>query len=259
MGVTISTNTSKVLGLLLILYFFRKFIDIRLSLKYLRPFPKNTLYKILYLGLPSGGESLSYQISQMVIMRFVNVMGIVVITTKIYAYIIAMFSYIYSQALAMATQIIVGFLIGAGDLDAVEQRVWKTIRIAVTISTTVTLLLFFNSDSIYGIFTDNPEVLELGRHIFLIEVFLEAGRAVNMVMVMSLQAAGDIKWPVTTGLVSMWSVATLGAWFFGLHLGWGLVAYGLPCASMNACVRWYLFTAGKAKAGAKIICWNDKQ
>ena len=101
MGVTISTNTSKVLGLLLILYFFRKFIDIRLSLKYLRPFPKNTLYKILYLGLPSGGESLSYQISQMVIMRFVNVMGIVVITTKIYAYIIAMFSYIYSQALAM--------------------------------------------------------------------------------------------------------------------------------------------------------------
>lgn len=104
-------------------------------------------------------------------------MGIVVITTKIYAYIIAMFSYIYSQALAMATQIIVGFLIGAGDLDAVEQRVWKTIRIAVTISTTVTLLLFFNSDSIYGIFTDNPEVLELGRHIFLIEVFLEAGRA----------------------------------------------------------------------------------
>lgn len=104
---------------------------------------------------------------------------------------------------------------------------WKTIRIAVTISTTVTLLLFFNSDSIYGIFTDNPEVLELGRHIFLIEVFLEAGRAVNMVMVMSLQAAGDIKWPVTTGLVSMWSVATLGAWFFGLHLGWGLVGVWL--------------------------------
>lgn len=78
-------------------------------------------------------------------MRFVNVMGIVVITTKIYAYIIAMFSYIYSQALAMATQIIVGFLIGAGDLDAVEQRVWKTIRIAVTISTTVTLLLFLTA------------------------------------------------------------------------------------------------------------------
>ena len=240
LGVTISTNTSKVLGLLLILYFFRRFIDVKLSFKYLRPFPKNTLYKILYLGLPSGGESLSYQISQMVIMRFVNVMGIVVITTKIYAYIIAMFSYIYSQALAMATQIIVGFLIGAGDLDAVEKRVWKTIRLSVLISTTLTLILFFNSDRIYGIFTDNPEVLELGRHIFLIEVFLEAGRAVNMVMVMSLQAAGDIKWPVTTGLVSMWSVATLGAWFFGLHLGWGLVGVWLAMC-LDECLRALVF------------------
>ena len=59
----------------------------------------------------------------------------------------------------MATQIIVGFLIGAGDLDAVEKRVWKTIRLSVLISTTLTLILFFNSDRIYGIFTDNPEVL----------------------------------------------------------------------------------------------------
>ena len=57
-------------------------------------------------------------------MRFVNVMGIVVITTKIYAYIIAMFSYTYSQALAMETKLIVGFLIGACDLDDVEKRGW---------------------------------------------------------------------------------------------------------------------------------------
>lgn len=40
LGVTISTNSSKVLGLLLILYFFRRFINLPLSFKYLRPFPK---------------------------------------------------------------------------------------------------------------------------------------------------------------------------------------------------------------------------
>lgn len=240
LGVTISTNTSKVLGLLLIIYFFRRFIDIKLSLKYLKPFPKKTLYKILYLGLPSGGESLSYQISQMVIMRFVNVMGIVVITTKVYAYIIANCSYIYSQALAMATQIIVGFLIGKGDLDAVTERVWKTIRIAVLLSGSITFILYLHSDFIYGIFTDNPEVLALGRQIFLIEIFLEMGRAVNMVMVMSLQAAGDIKWPVTTGLVSMWLVATLGAYVFGIVLNMGLVGIWLAMC-LDECIRALVF------------------
>lgn len=212
LGVTISTNSSKVLGLLLILY-FSAVLSICPCLLNIFVLSQKTLHNILYLGLPSGGESLSYQLSQMVIMKFVNLMGLVVITTKIYAYIIAMFSYIYSQALAMATQIIVGFLLGRGDQEAVSQRVWQTVRLAVLISGTLTTLLYFNSDHIYGIFTDNPEVLELGRHIFLIEIFLEIGRAVNMVMVMSLQAAGDIKGPVTIGLLSMWLVSVSGAYF----------------------------------------------
>lgn len=247
LGVTISTNTSKVLGLLLIMYFFRRFIDVRLSRKYLTPFPGHTLFKILYLGLPSGGESLSYQISQMVIMRFVNVMGLVVITTKIYAYIIANCTYVYTQSLAMATQIIVGFLIGTGNLDAVSSRVWKTIRLGVLISGSLTFLLYLNSDFIYGIFTDNPEVLELGRHIFLIEIFLEMGRAVNMVMVMSLQAAGDIKWPVTTGLISMWLTATLGSYILGIVCGLGLIGVWLAmCADeiLRACVFIYRWRSG---------------
>lgn len=247
LGVTISTNTSKALGLLLIMYFFRRFIDVRLSWKYLTPFPKHTLFKILYLGLPSGGESLSYQISQMVIMRFVNVMGLVVITTKIYAYIIANCTYVYTQSLAMATQIIVGFLIGTGNLDAVSSRVWKTIRLGVLISGSLTFLLYLNSDFIYGIFTDNPEVLELGRHIFLIEIFLEMGRAVNMVMVMSLQAAGDIKWPVTTGLISMWLTATLGSYILGIVCGLGLIGVWLAmCADeiLRACVFIYRWRSG---------------
>lgn len=240
LGVVISTNTSKVLGLLLIVWFFIRFIDIKISWKYLRPFPWQTLYKILYLGLPSGGESLSYQISQMVIMRFVNLLGLAVITTKVYAYIIANCSYVYSQALAMATQIIVGFLIGRGQLQEVSERVWKTIRLAVCLSGGITFLLYLNSDAIYGIFTADPEVLKLGRQIFLVEIFLEMGRAVNMVMVMSLQAAGDIKWPVTTGLISMWLVATLGAYFFGIVMGLGLVGIWLAMC-FDECLRALVF------------------
>ncbi len=247
LGVTISTNTSKVIGLLLIIHFFKKYIDVKLDAKYLKPFPKHTLYQILYLGLPSGCESLSYQISQMVIMRFVNTMGLIVITTKVYAYIIASCTYVYTQSLAMATQIIVGFLLGMGDQDAVSSRVWKTIRLGILISGSLTFGLFLVSDQIYGIFTDNPQVLELGRHIFMIEIFLEIGRAVNMVMVMSLQAAGDIKWPVTTGLISMWLTATLGGYFLGIVLGWGLIGIWIAMAAdeiLRACVFIYRWHSG---------------
>ncbi|WP_317422986.1 hypothetical protein [uncultured Acidaminococcus sp.] len=40
-------------------------------------------------------------LSQAAIMTFVNLFGIAVITTKVYAYIISMISYLYSQAMAM--------------------------------------------------------------------------------------------------------------------------------------------------------------
>ena len=38
----------------------------------------------------------------------------------------------------------------------------------------------------------------------------------------------------------MWSVATLGAWFFGLHLGWGLVGVWLAMC-LDECLRALVF------------------
>lgn len=77
-GVCISTNTAKVLGLLLVMYLLRKKTPLRLSLRHLRPFPKKTLKNLLYLGIPSAGETFSYQLSQTTIMTFVNLFGIAV-------------------------------------------------------------------------------------------------------------------------------------------------------------------------------------
>lgn len=62
-GVCISTNTAKFLGLLLVMYLLRKKTPLRLSLRHLRPFPKKTLKNLLYLGIPSAGETFSYQLS----------------------------------------------------------------------------------------------------------------------------------------------------------------------------------------------------
>ena len=216
-GVCVSTNISKCLGFLLIVWLFRRHTQARLSFRYLRPFPFGTLRKILSLGIPCGGETFSYQFSQTVIMKFVNVFGIAVITTKIYAYIIAMVSYVYSQSLAMATQILVGYFKGAGDNEEVDRRVKFTILVSVLLSGTISLLVYLHSDAVFSIFTDDPEVHALGRTILFIEIFLEIGRAVNMSMVMALNAAGDVRAPITVGIIFMWGIAT----FAGDSPGYG--------------------------------------
>ena len=61
-----------------------------------------------------------------------------------------------------------------------------------------------------------------------------------MSMVMALNAAGDVKFPITIGIIFMWSVAVAGSWLLGVHWGWGLV--GIWIAMMcDECIRALLF------------------
>ena len=65
-----------------------------ISLRALRPFPKDLLKKLLGIGLPSAGENFAYSLSQITILSFINLFGTAVITTKVYASMLAMVSYI---------------------------------------------------------------------------------------------------------------------------------------------------------------------
>lgn len=239
-GVAISTNVSKALGLALIYWIFRKYLGVALSLRYLRPFPWQSVRKMLSISVPTGGEALSYQLSQTTIMKMVNVFGLLVINTKVYVYIVVMFAYVYAMAISAAMQIVVGFLVGAGKFDAVSGKVWYTMRIALAVGTGMTVLFYLGSDLVLGVFTDDPQVLALGKTILFIEIFLEIGRAVNIVMVRALQAAGDIKTPVTVGIVCMWSIAVGLAYFFGVVLELGLVGIWIGMA-VDECVRAVIF------------------
>lgn len=173
-------------------------------------------------------------------MMFVNLFGVAVITTKVYAYIIAMISYLYSQALAMATQILVSYFKGANDNKQVDKQVKFTIFVSLILSGTLSILVYFNCDAIFSLFTSDLEVHQLGKTIMFVDIFLEMGRAVNMCMVMALNAAGDVKAPITIGIIFMWSVSVLGGWFFGVHLLWGLVGIWVAMA-LDECSRGLVF------------------
>ena len=127
-GAAISSNLSRIAGLAIMFWIFYKKLGARFSLRYLRPFPKNMLRQLLHIGLPSGGESLSYNMTQIFIMTFVNLFGSVSINTKVYASMFAMCSYLFSSAIGQASQVIVGYLVGAGDLKSTNRQVWYTCK-----------------------------------------------------------------------------------------------------------------------------------
>lgn len=230
-GAAVSTNISKVAGLLFLWVIYRRRVGIPLSPKLLRPYPAAVTRRLLFFALPSGGESLSYQLSQTVIMRMVNLFGTAVIATKVYCSILANVAYVYSIAMAQATQIVTGYLLGEGKVDRIGRRVWSAVGISLAVSLSVTLTLYLNSDAVFGLFTSDPVVLELGRDILMVEFVLEIGRSVNIVMVRCLMAVGDVEMPVISCVASAWVVAIGLGWYLGVHLGWGLVGIWIAMAA----------------------------
>ena len=249
-GAAAATVLSKLAGLLLAVWVLYKKCPVRFSLRYLFPFPKETVRRLLGIALPLGTESLSYNVSQIFILRFINLMGTTVIATKVYASMLANVSYIYTVAIAQATQIIVGYLMGAGKVEDASRRVWSTTRIALVISEFITLLLLLFCDPIYNLFTTDPAIHALGRQILLVELALELGRTINIIMVKTLTTAGDVWFPVAIGIFSMWTIAVFGGWLLGHSLSWGLVGIWVAMA-FDECLRGILFTVRFRRGGWK--------
>lgn len=239
-GAAISTDISKLVGLLLMLQLFRKRIDLRLNVKYLRPFPVQILMNLCRLAIPSGVESFSYNMSQMCILGIVNSFGTLVTVTKGYCSIFANLSYVYAMAIASATQVVLGYLIGGKRIDLIQKRVNATTKVALCACVGMAFLLYLGSDYIFLMFTDNPEILSLGKRILFIEIFLEIGRAINIVMTKCLIAVGDAVTPTVVGVIFQWGVAFAGAWVFGLIFHWGLEGIWIAMA-IDECARGLIF------------------
>lgn len=213
------------------LAFFVRHTPVRPRLADLAPFPRRTFAQMLGIGVPSSGEQFSYDLSQTVILAFVNTLGSAVVTVRVYCNMCANVAYLYSIAVSQATQIVIGYLFGQGRPGPIPRRVWTANAIAIAVSVSVTVLLWLNSDKIFGLVTDDASVWALGHTILGIEIFLEVGRSLNIVFVRSLIALGDIRTPVIANIVSSWTVGVGGSWLLGIHLGWGLAGMWVAMAA----------------------------
>ena len=221
-GAAISTVISKTIGLICIYVVFRKYTKIELKLKYLKQGSKEMLMKLLKIGIPSGAENFSYNLSQICILSVINPYGAAVTATKGYCSLLANFAYVYAIAISEAVQIVIGYLLGRGQVDEVGKKVWWTLKISIGVCVGMMFVIWLFSHSILGIFTQDEGMLSLGKQILLIDIFLEFGRAINILMTKCLISVGEIKLPICVGISFHWVVAVLLSWIFGGVLRFGL-------------------------------------
>ncbi|MGN0500151.1 MAG: MATE family efflux transporter [Ruminococcus sp.] len=230
-GVAISTCASRVFALIAAVFYFYRVIHGRLGIKYLRPFPVKILKELLRLGIPTAGENISYNFSQLVLQAFINTMGMVAINARIYANMMCTFTYMFAYSAAIATQIIVGHSVGANNYDFAYKRVMKTLKIGMAVSISIAVVNWLVSGFTFRAFTEDAAVVRLASEMMFIAIFLEIGRTTNIVVINSMKAAGDVKFPTILAIFSMWGISVLLAYALGIVLGMGLagVWIGMAC------------------------------
>ncbi len=235
-GVAISTVAARFLAVVALITFFYVTKTGRLSLRYLNPFPFKLLANMIKIGLPTAGESLTYNLYQTTLLSFVNAMGNDAVNARAYCNTLISFAMIFSNASAMATQIITGHLVGAEKSEEAYKRVFRTLMTSMPITVALACINAILCRYTLHIFTENPNIIEIGQTIMIADIFVEIGRCLNMTFVSSLKAAGAYMFPFIAGIICNWGLGLTVGYTAGVVLGIGVAGIFLGTAT-DECIR----------------------
>ncbi|MCR5256322.1 MAG: MATE family efflux transporter [Acetatifactor sp.] len=251
-GVALATVTARIVAVSVAVFMFYRYSLGKFSLKLLNPFPGKLLSKMIKIGLPSAGESLSYNMYQIVLLSFINSLGNGSVNARAYCNTLISLANVFSNQCALATQIITGHLVGAGKEDAAYRRVWRTLLTSMPITLALAAVNWQLSPYTLRLFTDNQAIIDIAYKIMFVDLFIEVGRVLNMTFVCSLKASGDYVFPLAVGLFTMWFLGATGGHLFGITLGLGAMGVFMGTA-IDECVRG-IIVMGRWKSGK----WRGK-
>ena len=226
-GAAISSVISRALAACVFIWLLTRALDVKVKLKNFVTWSSDYVSKILKIGVPSALEQVLYQGSQIVLLYYVTFVGAEALSARSYAYSISMFIYLFAMAVGTGTAIMIGRYVGAGEQDRAYQQVWKSLRTGMTVSLMMVVVVISLRDPLMHIFTDNEEIVHIGTSVLALSILLETGRTINITIINSLRAAGDAKYPVRIGFISMICIGLTAGYVLVFQLDLGLVGVWL--------------------------------
>lgn len=226
-GVAASSAFSMIASFVLFAIIIKRKKDVMFDLKGIKNVPRNFYRIILSVGVPTAGESLSYNMSQIVIMAMISSLGTYVMSAQVYTQTIVRFVFIITMAIGNAVQIKAGYYVGAKEYDTAYHKIFKYSAVATSCSVFFILLTNFIKNPIISLFTHQPEIASIVATLLVGSIYIEFGRSLNLIYIGALKGSGDVKFPVVYGIISMWSIIVLFGWFLGIKLGMGIMGFWL--------------------------------
>ncbi|QUL54737.1 MATE family efflux transporter [Paenibacillus tritici] len=229
-GAAISTVISRFIALILFFLLLYRIMEIRVKWHYYIHLSRKYVLQILKIGIPSAFESVIYQCCQLIFTLYITYLGAEAMATRQYAVNISNYIFLFSVAVAMGTSIIVGHLVGARRPQEAYSRVFTSVKWALLVTILMDGVVILFRVPLMSLFTDNELIIAMGAQVILLSFFLETGRTCNLVIINSLRASGDAKFPVYMGLISMVCMSLPLGYYLVFTLDLGLAGVWLATA-----------------------------
>lgn len=218
-GVAAATVISRMVNLSIVMLFSLTKVHIPKGAE--RASSRIILGQIFKIGVPSAFESILYNISITMAIRFLNQMDSEGFNVAARAYVaqLANFSYAAGAALAQANGIMTGWRIGRHEYEACRIGTRKAWFAGIVVSLCLSFVIALMAPLLIPFFTDDPAMIAIVTRLIWIDVFLEFGRVTNLVYGNALKTCGDAIFPVVIGVVFMFLCTVLGTYVLGIRLG----------------------------------------
>lgn len=184
------------------------------------------------------------------LMRILAEFGSIVLAGYTIALRVLVFSILPSWGMSNAAATLVGQNLGANQPERAEKSTWISAIANVIFLGSIGLFFLIFAETVIRIFTDNPEIIEVGAQCLRIMSYGYIFYAFGMVVIQAFNGAGDTKTPTIINFFCFWMLEIPLAYILAITLGWDEkgVFYAIVIAeSILGVVGYFIFKKGNWK------------
>ncbi|MCL2472092.1 MAG: MATE family efflux transporter [Treponema sp.] len=180
--------------------------------------------KILHIGVPTGLENSMFQIGRLFTQRAFPYFGTSIIAANAVTSVVNSISNMPGNGFSMSLLTVVGQCLGAGNPEAAKRYTVKILKICWITIFVMSGLIFIFRDPLISLFNLSPEAHSAANTFLSVHcISMIIGWTFSFALPNALRAAGDARYVMKVGIISMWTVRVSAAYLLTFALGIGPV------------------------------------
>lgn len=188
---------------------------------------ENVIHPLLSLGIPMVIQSAAITFSMLFVNSYVNTYGVAATAVTGVARKIESILNLVSQAVSSAGGAMIAQALGAGKVDRVPKVVYTAFFVVLGPAVIMALITVFRPQWLFGLFSDDPDVLALSQTYIPAALIQYAGSTVRPAAFSLINGSGNSRLNLTVALLDG-IVGRIGlALLLGVYLNFGIIGFWL--------------------------------